>query len=56
MPTKKTPAKKAATKRPKSALMRDRKYESSQPHEKNYKRKTDPKHPHYKKRATKKKV
>jgi len=34
--------------RPKSALMRDRKYKSQEPHEQAYKRKTSPKNPHYK--------
>lgn len=34
--------------KPKSAINRDRKYESNEPHEKSYKRKTSPKHPHYK--------
>jgi len=34
--------------RPKSALMRDRKYKSKEPHEQAYKRKTSPKNPHYK--------
>ena len=34
--------------KPKSAINRDRKYQSQQPHEQKYKRQGTPKHPHYK--------
>lgn len=37
--------------REKSAIARDRKYQSNEPHEKSYKRKSFPKHPHYKTKA-----
>ena len=33
--------------RPKSAIARDRKYQSQEPHEQSYERKGSPKHPHY---------